>query len=101
VFSANDIMAIGCMAGLVAKGVAVPREVAIVGFDDIPVARYVTPALSTMGLGIAALGERAVERLIEAIEQPDGDPPEPERLVPHLVVRGSSARRDGGGAPSR
>ena len=101
VFSANDIMAIGCMVGLVAEGIAVPREVAIVGFDDIPIARYVTPALSTMGLGIAALGERAVERLIDAIEQPDGEAPEPERLVPHLIVRGSSARDETGGAPHR
>ena len=101
VFAANDIMAIGCMVGLVAEGIAVPREVAIVGFDDIPIARYVTPALSTMGLGIAALGERAVERLIDAIEQPDGEAPEPERLVPHLIVRGSSARDETGGAPPR
>jgi len=94
VFSANDVMGVGCMVALVAAGVAVPRDVAVIGFDDVPMARYVTPALSTMGLGIAAIGERAVERLVDAIERPDDDAPEPEHLVPHLIVRASSRRAD-------
>lgn len=93
VFSANDMMGIGCMVTLTAAGLDVPRDVAIVGFDDVPIARYVTPALSTMGLGIAALGGRAVERLVESIEQPDDTSAGPERLVPQLIVRGSSRRR--------
>ncbi|HEU4959230.1 MAG TPA: LacI family DNA-binding transcriptional regulator [Sphingomonas sp.] len=92
VFTANDMMGIGCMVTLAAAGVRVPGEVAIVGFDDVPMARYVTPALSTMGLAIADLGGRAVERLVDAIEKPDAEPAEPEHLVPHLIVRGSSDR---------
>jgi LacI family transcriptional regulator len=66
----------------------------MIGFDDVPMARYVTPALSTMGLVFAAIGERAVERLVDAIERPDDDAPEPEHLVPHLIVRASSRRGD-------
>jgi LacI family transcriptional regulator len=92
VFTANDMMGIGCMVTLAASGVRVPEDVAIVGFDDVPMARYVTPALSTMGLAIAELGARAVERLVGAIEQPDAEPAEPEHLVPRLIVRGSSDR---------
>jgi LacI family transcriptional regulator len=92
VFSANDVMAIGCMAALIEAGVAIPRDIAVVGFDDVPIARYVTPALSTMDIRIAALGERALERLVETIENPDAPPAEPEHLAPTLVVRASSNR---------
>src|SRR3546814_12114950 len=59
VFSANDIMAIACMVSLIEGGVAVPEKVAIIGFDDVPIARFVTPRLSTMGIRIAGLGARA------------------------------------------
>ena len=48
-----------------------PDDVAIIGFDGVPIAQYVTPALSTMALNLAELGERAVERLIAATENPD------------------------------
>ncbi|TPG39895.1 LacI family transcriptional regulator [Sphingomonas koreensis] len=92
VFSANDIMGVGCMVTLINAGISVPRDCAIIGFDDVPIARYVTPALSTMGIRIAALGERAVERLIDTIERPDAPPGAPEHLVPQLIVRGSSDR---------
>ena len=68
VFSANDMMAIGCIASLTEAGRNVPDDVAVVGFDDVPIARYVTPALSTMRVHIAELGERALERLVQTIE---------------------------------
>jgi LacI family transcriptional regulator len=97
VFSANDMMAIGCMVTLAGAGIAVPREVAIVGFDDVPIGRYVTPSLSTMGLGIAALGERAVDRLVASIEHPEAEALEPEHLVPTLIARGSSRRTGSAG----
>ena len=92
VFSANDVMAIGCMGTLASAGVAVPRDIAVIGFDDVPIARYVTPTLSTMGIRIAELGALAVDRLISAIENPDADSADPEHLVPQLIVRGSSDR---------
>ncbi|MFA5989616.1 MAG: LacI family DNA-binding transcriptional regulator [Sphingomonas sp.] len=93
VFSANDVMAFGCMAALAEAGVAVPADIAFVGFDDVPTARYVTPALSTMGASIAALGERALARLLAVIEAPDQPPPPPEYIVPQLIARASSIRR--------
>lgn len=92
VFSANDIMAIGCMAALSEAGRTIPGDIAMVGFDDVPIARYVTPALSTMRVHIAQLGESALERLVATIEA--DQPPEAtaEFLMPELVVRASSAR---------
>lgn len=92
-FSANDIMAIGCMAEFCDVGVRVPHDVAVIGFDDVPIARYVTPALSTIGVRIAALGELALERLVAAIEAPDAPPAPSEHLTPELIVRASSTRR--------
>lgn len=95
VFSANDIMAIGCMTALIEAGVKVPGDVAMIGFDDVPIARYVTPALSTMRVHIAKLGERALDRLIETIEAVETDDAldaVAEFLTPELVVRASSAR---------
>lgn len=91
VFAANDMMAVACMATLAQGGMYAPRDVAIIGFDGVPIARYVTPALSTMALNLAELGERAVERLIAIGETPDAAPAT-EMLVPQLVVRASSRR---------
>jgi hypothetical protein len=56
VFAANDMMAIGCLAALGEAGLRVPEDIALAGFDDIPIARYVAPALTTIRVPIAALG---------------------------------------------
>jgi LacI family transcriptional regulator len=85
VFAANDAMAIGCLAALREHGLAVPGDVSLVGFDDIPVARYLTPALTTVRVDIAALGARAVERLLAAIAGP-GDAAPQDDLVAHDLV---------------
>jgi LacI family transcriptional regulator len=92
VFSANDMMAIGCIAALIEAGRNVPDDVAVVGFDDVPIARYVTPALSTMRVHIAELGERALERLVQTLESDAETNIGVELLVPELVVRASSRR---------
>jgi LacI family transcriptional regulator len=103
VFAANDMMAIGCMTALEAVGLAVPRALAVTGFDDIPLAAYVRPALTTMRVPIFELGRGAVRRLADAIADTDGAPPAPSAYEPELVIRdscGSAARptprRDGG-----
>jgi len=91
-FSANDIMAIGCMTALADAGVRMPDDIAVIGFDDVPIARYVTPGLSTMRVHIAQLGERALDRLMSAIEGDAVSDLAAEYLTPELVVRASSAR---------
>ncbi|MDT7835930.1 LacI family DNA-binding transcriptional regulator [Aquabacterium sp. OR-4] len=68
VFAANDMMAIGCLVALAEAGIAVPGEVALGGFDDIPIARYVTPPLSTVHVPIAELGAAALAALADGIE---------------------------------
>ena len=73
VFAANDIMAIGLLGALQAAGVRVPEDIALAGFDDIPVARYVSPALTTMHVPIAALGSQALDALADALEKDSND----------------------------
>lgn len=90
VFAANDMMAIGCLLALGEKGVRVPGDMAVAGFDDIPVARLIRPSLTTVRINIADLSRRALERLAAAIEGDDtGDLL--ETVQPRLVVRESSA----------
>ncbi len=85
IFAANDMMAIGAMVTLKRAGVAVPSQVAIAGFDDVPLARLVTPALTTLGINIAGFGARAVTRLIGLIA--GGDDDATEHRAPILIVR--------------
>ena len=90
VFAANDAMAIGVLSALQEAGVRVPGDIAVTGFDDIPVARFLTPPLTTVRVGIAELGARALERLLDAMT---GERQAHERrhevLPVSLVVRGS------------
>jgi LacI family transcriptional regulator len=69
VFCANDMMAVGCLAALREAGLRVPEDVAVAGFDDIPIARYVSPALTTIRVPIAALGTAALEALAAGIAE--------------------------------
>ncbi|WP_338771616.1 LacI family DNA-binding transcriptional regulator [Massilia sp. METH4] len=94
VFAANDMMAIGAQLALQAAGVQVPRDIALAGFDDIPVARYVTPALTTVRVPIAGLGAQALHRLVARIGGRIGAGAAAETLEAQLVVRASSGCPD-------
>lgn len=87
VFAANDNMAIGALRALRAAGRRVPGDVAVAGFDDIPLARHV--GLTTVRVGIAELGEQACARLLDRLGAP-GDEALDIRHPAELVVRQSS-----------
>jgi LacI family transcriptional regulator len=89
VFAGNDVMAVGCMAAFDELGLAVPRDVAVAGFDDIPIAAFVRPALTTMHVQIVELGRGAVTQLAAAIAHPGTGRAVTSRLSPELVVRES------------
>jgi LacI family transcriptional regulator len=90
VFAANDMMALGCLGALTEAGLRVPEDVLLAGFDDIPIARYVTPQLTTVRVGIAELGRRALEGLAGAIENAAPDSERHETIPTELVIRRSS-----------
>jgi LacI family transcriptional regulator len=93
VFAANDMMALGCMFALSQAGVRVPEEIALAGFDDIPLSRYVHPALTTMRVEIAELGARAIRRLLESGGDDADADRSPDLQAPTLVVRHSTHPR--------
>ncbi|MEV4471488.1 LacI family DNA-binding transcriptional regulator [Nonomuraea salmonea] len=88
IFTGNDQMAMGVLAAFAELGVRVPQDVSLVGFDDIPGAAYLVPALTTVRQDFLGLGERCVEQLLGRIK---GDAPATERIPPELVVRRSTA----------
>jgi LacI family transcriptional regulator len=67
VFAANDLMALGAMVALREAGLRVPQDVAVAGFDNIPAARMVTPALTTVAQFPYRLGRRAAELLFDRL----------------------------------
>jgi len=89
VFSANDAMAVGVLSALQEAGLRVPDDIAVTGFDDIPVARFLTPTLTTVSLAIADLGDLAVQRLLQAMARGEDRERRHETLPTTLVVRGS------------
>jgi LacI family transcriptional regulator len=92
VFAANDMMAIGCLFALNEAGVQVPQEIALVGYDDIPMARFVSPPLTTVRVRIAELGSMALERLAMGIAHPERVLAAQQTLRCELVLRSSSGR---------
>jgi len=68
VFAANDMMAVGCLYALREASVRVPEDIAVTGFDDIPIARLTTPALTTVRVRIVDFGTRALECLATMID---------------------------------
>ena len=100
IFAANDMMALGCLFALTERGVGVPGDIVLAGFDDIPIARFVTPPLTTVRVRIADLGRRAFERLDALIATGDDGARTTERLDCDLVVRQSSGLNDAASAAS-
>jgi DNA-binding LacI/PurR family transcriptional regulator len=90
IFCANDHMALGTLRALTEAGRNVPRDVSVVGFDDIPEAPYLLPPLTTVSQDFPELGRRSLELLMEQIES-GARSISKLRLPPHLVTRESTA----------
>lgn len=90
IFFDNDLMAIAGMATAVARGYRVPSDLAVVGFDDIPMAAHVIPTLSSVASDTRDLGRVAALTLLDLVD--GGDPPRRVLLKSGLVVRKSSRK---------
>jgi LacI family transcriptional regulator len=84
-------MAIGALSALRECGIAVPEGMAVAGFDDIPLARYMDPPLSSVHVPICELGARAVELLLHGITHKNDHARRRERVSTELVIRRSTA----------
>ena len=92
IFCANDEMAIGCIHEIKSAGLRVPRDISVIGFDDIRYAEVTDPPLTTISQPAEEIGERVMYRLCRRIEAGKGATSLPE-IVPHkLVIRQSVAK---------
>lgn len=89
VFAANDQMALGLMHGFADRGIRVPQDVSVIGFDDVPDARHFLPPLTTVRQDFVQLGRLVIGELIAAIE--GGDTVARELIKPELELRASTA----------
>jgi LacI family repressor for deo operon, udp, cdd, tsx, nupC, and nupG len=89
-FCANDEMALGAISALRGRGLRVPQDVSVIGFDDIRLARYFDPPLTTVSQPMAEIGRSAMNLLLEKLADPN-TPLRRQVLPTHLVVRGTTA----------
>jgi LacI family transcriptional regulator len=90
VFCANDQMALGFLRAAHEAGLRVPEQIALVGFDDIPLTRYTQPTISTIGTSRHEWGATAVRQLLDLLEK--DIPFQPRRIPTRLIARQSSMR---------
>ena len=96
IFAANDGMAIGALSALREAGLRVPEDIAVGGFDDIAMARYVNPTLTSVHVDISALGERAAAALLSVLRHPERRNFTRVTVPTTLVVRQSCGARIAG-----
>lgn len=88
IFASNDLTALGAMISIREHGLSIPRDISIIGFDDIPQAAYVHPRLTTVRQPLQQMGRVAVKLLFETFDNPD----RPQRQVmldTELIIRDS------------
>lgn len=95
-FAGNDTIAFGALQALREAGLRVPEDIAVVGYDDIPLAAYASPPLTTVRTEPVAQGRAAMALLVAQLRQAPLPPLPTELPVPELVVRQSC----GSGGPT-
>jgi LacI family transcriptional regulator, galactose operon repressor len=88
VLAFNDLVAIGLMNALSERGLSVPGHMSVVGFDDIPFARYLTPSLTTASVPVTELGEQAWHRMWDLLNE--RAPEHATIFRPRIEARGST-----------
>jgi len=99
VFAFNDLLAIGSLQYCQEHGIAVPGEVAIAGFDNLPECRVTSPPLTSVAYPVESIARLAVQNVVDRIDGPADRAPNRILLEPHLVVRGSTDPKAGSVRP--
>jgi LacI family transcriptional regulator len=89
IFASNDVMAMGAMDAIRSRGLRIPQDVSIIGFDDIPQAAMVRPALTTVRQPLEEMGRMATQMLIDQLKNPEKEFGRIE-LPTQLIVRDST-----------
>jgi DNA-binding LacI/PurR family transcriptional regulator len=99
-FVANNLMTLGALDAIHQRGIRVPEQLSIVGFDDMPLAAYLRPPLTTVAQPTYQLGQAAAGLLLDRVADPDR-PVARVRLKTTLVIRGSTCAPGGVSATTR
>jgi DNA-binding LacI/PurR family transcriptional regulator len=101
IFAQNDRMALGALRAARDLGLRVPEQLSVIGLDDMPLASYFDPPLTTMRQDMFAIGRTAAQLLVQAVEEPQAKQPQ-LRQPAELVIRQSTGKKStkGGGSPS-
>jgi len=91
VFASNDAMAVGVYQAVYQQGLRIPTDVAVMGYDDIQLAQYMTPPLTTIHQPKDELGELAIDTLLHRLQEPDTEA-QVLSLTPELIIRGSVSK---------
>jgi len=91
VFVANDNMCLGAMKAINKKGLSIPEDISVIGFDDIEAAAHTTPSLTTIHQPRYVLGQKAAELLIETMKNRSSQDPKRVLLNTELIIRDSCA----------
>ncbi|WP_136255004.1 LacI family DNA-binding transcriptional regulator [Onishia niordana] len=91
VFAFNDLVAIGAMRAAIEQGLSLPRDLSVIGYDDIDIGRYTSPALTTIHQPIYELGATAIAQLIDRLEH--DRPFDPVTALPPRLVERESVRQ--------
>jgi LacI family transcriptional regulator/LacI family repressor for deo operon, udp, cdd, tsx, nupC, and nupG len=100
VLAFNDLMAVGVLNRFAARGVTVPGDISVVGFDDIEMSSMTTEPLTTVRMPMEAAGRAAVDLLLDGLDAPEAGAPTHRWLPTQLIVRSTTAppRSDAGSA---
>jgi LacI family transcriptional regulator len=103
IFATNDIVAIGAWRKLVESGFRIPRDISIMGFDDIAISRFLVPPLTTVAQPYREIGTKAVEMLVDLVKAGETAKPAEKNVIlaPTLKIRGSTAPLKKGGVDGR
>ena len=88
-FAASDAMAVGALKAIHEAGLKVPADISVIGFNDVSVAKYVTPALSTIQVPTEWMGELALETMVQ-IEKDEAPVPRKITIGTKLILREST-----------
>ncbi|MEL0278248.1 MAG: substrate-binding domain-containing protein, partial [Deltaproteobacteria bacterium] len=93
IFAANDLIAMGAMVAIREEGIAIPNDISVVGFDDVPSAKLVSPALTTVSQFQRNMGRKAAELLVQRINKNPQERAINIEMPFELVVRDSTIKR--------
>jgi DNA-binding LacI/PurR family transcriptional regulator len=92
IFAVNDEMALGCLHMATQKGIQIPEQLALIGFDDEVYSKFFRPSLSTVKSPIREMGQKAAQLCLDQMEDYEAFPPKIQLLSPQLIIRNSSRK---------